>query len=228
MNRVVHHDNLKRQEPTRPNVVPLRVMSYGRKGLDIALKYGWFVGARYTNLRTIRGLNQIGLIDIDWKNYDFDKHLEALKVHRPYLTVAMDILSRQSLPRILKQADVLSKWSEKVVIVPKDPGLGKNFTQKIPKHYVLGYSVPSSYGGTTIPLEWFGEREIHLLGGRPDTQFDLASKLNVHSLDSNRIAVDARYGRYFDGKRFQKHPTWGFYECLDASLSGINKLWAKE
>jgi hypothetical protein len=226
--RKVNTDIHRITQPLKnPNVtvVPLRIMSYGRKGLDLALKYGWFAGARYTNLRTIRGIERIGLIDIDWKNYDFDKHLLAVRLHRPHLTVAMDILSKRSLPIILKQASVLKKWADKVIIVPKDLKLGRNFTRQIPKEFILGYSVPSSYGGTTIPLDWFEDREVHLLGGRPDTQFELATKLNVHSLDSNRIAVDARYGRYFDGSKFKKHPSWGFYECLDASLSGINKLW---
>ena len=93
--------NLRTKRNRDVAMVPLRIMSYGRKGLDLALKYGCFAGARYTNLRTIRGIRDIGLIDIDWKNYDFDRHLEAVKIHRPNLTVAMDILSIRSLPKIL-------------------------------------------------------------------------------------------------------------------------------
>ncbi len=54
-------------------------MSHGRKTLQVALKYGWLPGARYTNLRDIKGFRRIGLID-DWGSYDFSLLAHAMAV----------------------------------------------------------------------------------------------------------------------------------------------------
>ena len=95
----------------------------------------------------------------------------------------------------------------------------------IPAQYVLGYSVPSKYGKTEIPPENFGQREVHLLGGRPDVQRELAKKMNVISLDCNRFTLDAGYGDYFVGDKFIPHKQGGYENCLTDSIININKIW---
>lgn len=167
---------------------------------------GGLPGARYTNLRDIRGFPSIGLIDIDWRSYDFKRHLRAVKETGPLLTVAKDIERESEFERILDQAEKLSCWANAVIIVPKFPNFGAKFLRKIPKKFLLGYSVPTRYGGTKIPLKVFEGRPIHLLGGRPDVQFKLSQILRVHSVDGNRITLDATYGDYFDGQTFRPHP----------------------
>jgi hypothetical protein len=63
----------------------MQIVTHGRAVLLLAKKYGWLPGARYTNLRDIRGFDSIGLIDIEWKQYCFKRHLEAVRAVRPWL-----------------------------------------------------------------------------------------------------------------------------------------------
>ena len=111
------------------------------------------------------------------------------------------------------------------MIVPKDVSLARRLAKAIPRQYVLGYSVPTRYGATSLPLEAFDGRPVHLLGGRPDTQRRLADSLNVVSIDCNRFTLDARYGDFFDGETFRPHPKGGYRRCLADSIEHINMLW---
>ena len=209
------------------SVVPLKIICHGYKTLRIARRLGWLPGARYTNLRDIRRERKIGLIDVDWKSYSFERHLAAVREVRPILTIAKDVEDRTELRAILRQAEELERWCRYVVVVPKDPALSNHLLRLIPSRFILGYSVPTSYGATEIPVEFFGRRRVHLLGGRPDFQFDLARRLNVFSFDGNRITLDAQFGDYFDGKRFRPHPKGGYERCIRDSLKAINRIWAK-
>ena len=202
----------------------LKCVAHSRSVLGIARRFGWLPGARYTNLRDLRRCETIGFIDIEWADYSFKRHLEAVKATHPMLTVAMDILDPKSLPRVLDQAFELSLHCERVVIVPKHMSLRHKLDSAIPKHFVLGYSVPTRYGGTMIPPKYF-RRPVHLLGGRPDVQRKLAETMPVESIDCNRFTLDATFGDYFDGDKFRPHPHGGYERCIRDSLRNINLLW---
>ena len=178
---------------------------------------------RYTNLRDIRQFDEIGFIDIDWEHYSFKRHLEAVKVTRPLMTVARDVTRARDLTRTLDEAAELSCHANHVIVVPKDPSLADKLTT-IARHFVLGYSVPSRYGGTRIAPSAFRGR-VHLLGGRPDKQRRLANEMEVISVDCNRFTFDAMYGDYFDGSGFRPHPKGGYVNCLRDSIRNITRLW---
>ena len=203
-----------------------KYVNHSKKAIEIATKCGWFPGARYTNLRDIKkfDLTHQGFIDIDWKNYDFEKHKDAVSIHKPYLTIARDVESISDLDQILKEAEKLKQFSRNVAIVPKDKKLEGRLTELIPKEFMLAYSVPTKYGGTKISFSSF-DRPVHLLGGRPDIQRKLAEKLNVISIDCNRFTYDARFGDYFDGEIFRPHPQGGYELCLIDSIRNINSIW---
>lgn len=203
---------------------PILMTCHSKRVGKLARSYGWLVGARYTNLRDIREFSEIGLIDIDWKNYDFDRHLNAVKKTSPLLTIARDIEDAEECDVIFAQAKLLARYAKHVCIVPKDLSLKGILDSTVPKEFFYGYSTPTKYGGTEIPLEEFN-RPTHILGGRPDVQKSLAKKLPVFSLDVNRFTFDAKFGDYFDGKKFCKHPIGGYDVCLEASISNITKLW---
>lgn len=207
--------------------VPERIVSHSKFVLDIANEFGWRSGARYTNLRDVRHLDQVYFIDIDWKNYDFDRHLWAVKSRQPALTVARDVESAGELDTIITEAEVLARHAGKVIIVPKDPLLQSERRLGVPHSFRMGYSVPTKYGGTTIPTEQFSG-EVHLLGGRPDVQRRLANELNVVSLDGNRVTLDAKFGDVFIGDRFRPHPQGGYERCLRTSFENVNRLWLLE
>jgi hypothetical protein len=201
-------------------------VNHSKKAINIAAKYGWHPGARYTNLRDIKGSNFFnqGFIDIDWKNYDFEKHKDAVLSHKPYLTIGRDIESIFDLDKILEEASILKKFSKEVALVPKDERLEGRLTELIPQEFMLAYSVPTKYGGTKITFSSF-DRPVHLLGGRPDIQRRIADQLNVVSIDCNRFTYDARFGDYFDGEIFRPHPKGGYANCLRDSIKNISFLW---
>lgn len=205
----------------------LKFVAHGRKVISLAMDAGWRPGARYTNLRDIRhvSFSKVGFLDINWKSYCFDSHLAAAKVTRPLMTVARDVECRSQLGQVVDEARQLSIYSTKVIIVPKDKSLEDQLHQLIPQEFVLGYSVPTRYGGTTIDTEAF-QHPVHLLGGRPDVQRALADVMPVISFDCNRFTLDASFGDYFDGSKFRPHPVGGYEKCLTDSLSNINNIWS--
>lgn len=202
----------------------IKIVNHSKKVLKIARAQGWEIGARYTNLRDIKLLGTVAFIDIDWKNYDFNKHLDAVKQIRPNMTVARDIENIDELPDILKEAEQLNKYCNSVILVPKDRRLIDNF-HLLPDEYVLGYSVPTKYGKTEIPRDNFKGRKVHLLGGRPDIQRQIAEELNVVSIDCNRFTLDAKFGDYFVGNKFIPHIQGGYDNCIKDSILNINKIW---
>lgn len=202
----------------------LKFVTHSKRVQQIASKHGWLPGARYTNMRDIRHQGKVEFIDIDWKKYDFDRHLFWVKTYRPMMTVAQDIYDVNDIDEILSQAEILSGFCHRVVVVPKDPLLSENLERRIPSKYVLGFSVPTKYGGTSISTSRF-RRPVHLLGGRPDVQRKLADNMAVYSIDCNRFTLDASFGDYFNGSHFVPHPTGGYENCIDESLRNINLLW---
>jgi hypothetical protein len=202
----------------------IKAITHSKRACDIACRLGWLPGARYTNLRDVRSVERLGFLDIDWKNYNFRQHLAAARATSPLLTVARDIERRTQLAQVLDQAEQLAEVCEHVIIVPKSRSMSDELEFLIPKQFLLGYSVPTKYGGTRIRPRFF-KRPVHLLGGRPDTQRDLATRMKVVSLDCNRFTLDARYGDYFDGERFRPHPVGGYDRCLRDSVVRINQLW---
>jgi len=201
-----------------------KFVAHSYRVLKIASRYGWMPAARYTNLRDVRRFDRVGFIDINWRNYSFDKHLAAVKATRPLMTVARDIESPKDFEKTLDQARELQLYAKHVVIVPKHQSLVDKMHSEIPEHFILGYSVPTRYGGTRIAPDKF-RRPVHLLGGRPDVQRKIASVMPVVSVDCNRFTLDASFGDYFDGEIFRPHPVGGYELCLKASIRHINGLW---
>jgi hypothetical protein len=202
----------------------LKFVTHSRTVLRIAIQHGWLPGARYTNLRDVREFPRLGFLDIDWKNYNFTRHLLAAQSTKPLITVAQDVEDKHGLNQILEQAYRLADYADHVVIVPKDPTFDEESINGIPERFLLGYSVPTRYGKTTLKTEIF-RRPVHLLGGRPDVQLQLARRLKVFSLDCNRFTLDARYGDFFDGETFRPHPIGGYDRCVRDSLTNISRLW---
>ena len=214
---------VKRETAAIPNQSVIKFVCFGKEVQKVASTFGWLPGARYTNLRDIRRFDMLGFLDIDWKVYNFRQHLAAAKSTRPLMTVAKDIETWREFPRIMDQAYELSRWARYVVIVPKARSM-RHRLDMIPDVFVLGFSVPTRYGKSQLPPSCF-RRPVHLLGGRPDVQRELARRIPVVSLDCNRFTLDAQFGDYFDGQTFRPHPLGGYKRCLRDSMRNINALW---
>lgn len=201
-----------------------KYITHSRRVLTIAQRYGWLPGARYTNLRDVRGCTTLGFLDIDWRQYDFRRHLAAARSWQPRVTVAQDIACVANVGRVLDQARQLKLYVDTVIIVPKHPAVMVLIRPILGDGFMLGYSVPSRYGRSLVPTQDY-ETPVHLLGGRPDRQRALGDSLQVVALDCNRFTLDAAYGDYFDGKTFRPHPQGGYERCLVDSILNINALW---
>ena len=205
----------------------LKFVAHGKLVQRMAARSGWHPAARYTNLRDVRRskFSGRGFLDIDWKNYDFVRHLAAVRDTKPLITVARDIERMSQIESVLREAEQLAQYASRVVIVPKAIRLASIMESEIPTNYLLGYSVPTKYGGTRIAPESF-RRPVHLLGGRPDVQRRLAEVMQVVSFDCNRFTLDAAFGDYFDGSIFRPHPSGGYENCLRESLKNICDIWS--
>ncbi len=98
----------------------LKFICHSYKVSSLAVKFGWLPGVRYTNLRDVRKFDRLCFLDVDWKNYNYRKHLQVARDTRPMVTVARDIVNLNDLDRILDEASELSNYAETVIVVPKD------------------------------------------------------------------------------------------------------------
>lgn len=154
---------------------------------------GWTYGARLPG--TV--YEAVEFADQDWKSPDREKYMAALAEHRPAVATVLDWEHPDQLPEVLSWAEEAARYvSSSVVIIPKVPGEVHRVPEVVGgRPVVLGFSVPTSYGGTTCWVGEFGRRPVHLLGGSPQAQRRLARYLNVVSLDGNMTAQQARKGR---------------------------------
>jgi hypothetical protein len=138
----------------------------------------------------------VDFLDMDWNDPDPDKLIRAAKEHRPKYVVAGDYLrDEDNAERVNDRAQKLREYAENVIVVPKSPG----DLSHVPEWCVVGYSVPTEYGGTDIPLREYRDitQPIHVLGGTPHRQFDIVGRLwldSVCSVDGNSIHKAATIG----------------------------------
>jgi hypothetical protein len=171
--------------------------------------------------------HEIAFVDNPYMKYDHQQHVNAVKSLRPKYATVLDVMSNDQLPQILDQAAEIAKYAENVIVIPKC-----DCVDSIPEQYMLGYAVPTSYGGTDLPYSAFNDRRVHLLGGAWGQQRHLIieSGMNIVSLDFNhchKIAKEA--GHYTDefGRQYALRdtlPTFNrspLYTCMALSFAGI-------
>lgn len=213
---------------------------------QIAIEAGFTYGAQLP--RTVYFDPEF--VDQDWKQPDLEKYTESVKEYRPRMATVLDWERSEQLPEVFIWAETIAPFVETIIIIPKVIG----GIDKIPhiiggKPIRLGYSVPTSFGGTQVPIWEFGNRPVHLLGGSPKKQYELSHYLNVVSLDGNyHLKMATKYNQFFvfDGSaRYASNrwwPTlrevngginWGDgsqnagapYEAFERSCKAIIEMW---
>lgn len=199
---------------------------------------GWLYGARLpdwfdTNI-------PLHFADQDWKCPNRAKYIEALATHRPVMATVLDIERREQLDEVMTWAEEASQYVSRVVVIPKVGGVIEEIPETIgAASVVLGYSVPTSYGGTDVPLSEFKRRPCHLLGGSPQAQLRLFNHLNVTSVDGGMLQQQAIQCRYWSPDKGEKghwqqlRDTPGgndvtenvHHECFRKSLINIRQAW---
>ena len=229
--------------PPSPRVLPLDAIftisgntSFCCLAVRAGFSYGIQSGRGVCPALAETPIHKLDFIDNDYERYDHQVHLDFVAEHRPKYATTRDMMSRQQcvdrgieyydIDQVLRFAEDLSAHADNVIVIPK-----LDILDEIPEEYVLGYSVPTSHGGTDIPLERFKGRKVHLLGGSWAQQRAYLRALgeDVVSFDNNYIFNIARWGNitYPDGATSQLrdigfgHVTNPMYTALALSLGGI-------
>ena len=151
----------------------------------IAVDAGFRYGARLPDT-VYTDIAPLWFADQDWKQPNRKTYMAQLAEHRPTQATVLDLEREDQLPEVLDWAEEAAQFVERVVIIPK----AFSIIPRIPEHIagagvVLGYSVPTRYASTEVPVWEFGRRPVHLLGGSPQAQMRLCYYLNVASTDGN-------------------------------------------
>lgn len=153
---------------------------------QIAIDAGMLYGARLPGI----AYHPIYFADQDWKKPDLDAYASSVEGYGARFVTILDWEREEQEEEVFAWANRLSKIPtvEIVAFIPKAHGTIDRIPSAINgKKVILAYSVPTRYGGTTVPLGEFGDREVHLLGGHPHDQIMLCKDLNVISADGNMM-----------------------------------------
>lgn len=129
--------------------------------------------------------------------------MKALEQHRPACATVLDWEREEQLAEVLSWAEEAAQHvTEAVLIVPKVVGGVPSLPGEIGgKRLILAYSVPTSYGGSPLPLWEYVGRPVHLLGGSPQKQLavwhTLRGVCEVVSADGNMAHQQAHRCRYW-------------------------------
>lgn len=166
-----------------------------------AIDAGWLYGAQLPN----KVYEKLFFADQNWKAPDRRSYMKALKKHKPVMATVLDWEREEQEKEVLSWAEEAAQYVEKLVIIPKVRSAIAKIPERIGKaKVILGYSVETNYGGTRVPLNEFLNRPVHLLGGSPHKQLDLAYYLNVHSCDGNMMHQQAHKCRFWREKPLEK------------------------
>lgn len=148
----------------------------------------------------------IYMLDIHWTNYRWSDYIEKVKRYQPTIAMVPDYEHPSQRVVMMQRAIELKSLVKRVMICPKFMGA----LDHIPHWALVAVSVPApSYAGFIPPLHKLYGRNVHLLGGRPEKQTELITKINavggrVVSVDGSYMAMKAGKGQYFhDGKWIQ-------------------------
>lgn len=158
-----------------------------RRFSQIAIDAGYKYGAQLPD--TV--YQPLYFADQDWRKADRERYMAALARHRPHMATVLDWEQEEQLAEILDWAEEAAQYvQENILIVPKVPGTIGRLPRRIGgRGVVLGYSVPTTYGGTELLLGEFAGWPVHLLGGSPQAQmhtwYHLTPIADVVSVDGN-------------------------------------------
>jgi hypothetical protein len=111
----------------------------------------------------------------------------------------LDWERQEQLPEVLGWAEDAAQYVEVVMLIPKVQGGIDQLPCTVGgKSVRLGYSVPTKFGGTELPIWEFAGWPVHLLGGSPHKQMELTQYMDVRSADGNlAMKMATRYCEFW-------------------------------
>lgn len=145
--------------------------------------------------------------DQNWKRPNRAVYMQALARHRPALATVLDLEHPAQRDEVLDWAEEAAQYAESVLIIPKYCGAIDTLPRTIGGAAVrLAYSVPTTFGGTSVPPWEFAGWPVHLLGGAPHHQMALARYMDVVSTDGNMANKMAQRGSFWSSQKGPKGP----------------------
>ena len=125
-------------------------------------------------------------------------YMRALAEKRPYMATVLDLEHEDQFEDVMSWADEASRFVSEIIIIPKYNGAIARLPGAINgKSVRLGFSEPTTYGGTTVPYAEFAGLPVHILGGSPKAQHRAAQHLRPLSVDGNYAMKMAQYNQFF-------------------------------
>lgn len=213
-----------------------------RRFAQIAIDAGFLFGSQLP--KTV--YHPLWFADQDWKKPNRERYMSALAKHKPHMATVLDWERQEQLSEVLGWAEEAAQHVECVLLIPKVQGGIPQLPRSIGGKLVrLGYSVPTNFGGTELPVWEFAGWPVHLLGGSPHKQMALTQYLDVRSIDGNmaqRMATqhcqfwtagNARYAsnRWWPTVREANNDIWLDiddvpYEAFRRSCKNIMMAWS--
>lgn len=192
----------------------------------IALENGWKLGANSGQRTTPK--HSLFMVDNNWEDYSYNQHLKFVAKYKPHLATVRDIEGHTDQEQLYEQARELSRFCDRVVIIPKC------------RTHNLFFFFPNAILG--LPLgraenewSWFYAKKtpllVHLLGGSPKDWMRAIDQLGdkVYSLDGNYLSAIARYGKVYHNFETRKPHHWEVpdgknynYRCFAHSIQWVN------
>jgi len=193
------------------------------KYLDIAIKNNILCGANTHAANRLKDKYNLQFLDFAYKKPDFEKHLDLCKSIRPKYVSAPDIFYEKELDKTLDFANELRNYSENVIIIPKCADI----IERIERKFTIGFSIPTTYGGTEGIAVWdITNYDIHLLGGSPAKQLWYKQYFkNIISLDGNSYIKIARLSKQYWDVTWKTSPALDCNSLINLSIQGIKKAW---
>ena len=217
-----------------------------RTHMQIARDCGWEAGARLPGTLYEQHAPLI-FADQDWTAYQRAlaqspaaaakrraAYIQAVAAARPWMASVLDWEYADQLSEVLEWAHELAPHVARVMLIPKVVKQVDRLPNEIAGvPVVLGYSIPTSHGGTRCGLREFDGRRVHLLGGSPRQQLQaaqlLAGRAELVSVDGNMCHRASGRGTYWQAGRWRNdgaHATTTT-EALRRSLTHIRRDWMR-
>lgn len=160
--------------------------------------------------------------------------MSELDKHRPFMASVLDWEQSEQLDEVLGWAEDAARFVQVIMIIPKVIGEIGRLPRWIAGRPVrLGYSVPTKFGGTSVPVWEFADWPVHLLGGSPHKQIEISHYMQVASVDGNYANMMAtRFNEYWDNGRWCELSDHGGhvdndapYRAFELSCQNIMAAW---
>lgn len=194
--------------------------------MGIAVNAGFYPGSQLPN--TV--YYPPHFVDQNWRRPDRARYMAGLAKHRPHMATVLDWERDDQLPEVLDWAEEAAQYVRQVVIIPKVHGGIARLPRTIGNaQVVLGYSVPTKFGGTDTQAAEFQGWPVHLLGGSPHRQMHVAHYLPVISADGSMPSTMACRAKYWDAGKWLpvEHGPDAPYRAFALSCQHIMAAWER-